>query len=184
MYTSNELNDDKQTKLTLSTSPFYGRRVKKFVFGLGIGIVYYYSKIPLKSYTDNKIFFSNQRTTELILSPTIRYYTKYQLFISGSFNLGKGIGKNTAPIFNTREVYYYNSTYTSNIIGGALTLGYAINAGKSFLIEPQITIQKMYYQRNNSVSTSVPSAFYGDYTYSEKINYLNVILGLGTIYRF
>lgn len=184
MYSTNEVSANKQTQLMLNGAPFYGRRVKRFVFGLGVGAGYNYNKVPYNSYNGLKSNYATEKSTELLLSPTIRYYTKLNLFLTGSFNIGKGIGESSTPVISGRDVYYYNVDNTSNIIGGSLGMGYAIKAGKSFLIEPQILIQKTFNEIYYETYTSLPSIFFNNYNYKVKRDYLNVLIGLGTIYRF
>jgi hypothetical protein len=184
MFATNKISTNRQTKLMLNGAPFYGRRLKKFVIGITTSIGYSLNKIPQNSYTSSATYYTTEKSYEILLSPTLRYYTKYNIFFSGLFHIGRGRGENSYPVLNAREIYYYNSNFNSSIMGGTLGIGYAIKAGKSFLIEPQISVQKIYSELNYSIYTSSYSIYYSNFNYKTKSNYLNLLIGIGTTYRF
>ena len=184
VYSTNTVNSGKQTILNINTAPFYGRRVNNFVFAIGMSIGYNQSKFPYSSTTYGSGTYRTEKAIELLVLPTIRYYTKFKLFFAGSFEIGKGFGESSTPFIDNRSINYRNMEYTSDIIGGAIGIGYAIEAGKSFLIEPLISVQKIFNVANYKYNTANPNIYYPSYNFNSKTNYLNFNISLGTTYRF
>jgi hypothetical protein len=178
-YSANTVRSNTQKQFSISTAPFFGFRVKKFVFGTAVGVGYNYVKTPYASY-----LYSTKKTIEITLLPTIRYYTKFNLFLTSSFIIGRGKGETISPFSDSRSITYTNLVYTSKIIGGSVGLGYAIKAGKSFLIEPQISFQKTYHDADYEYNNTSTTFYLTNYKYSENRDYSNFYAGLGTIYRF
>ena len=109
--------------------------------------------------------------------------------------VGKAGGEQTTPLLNynlyTTSISYLTINNTNTIVGGEIGLGYAIKAGKSFLIEPTISFQKTKIEASYSYNPNalnqynvqgynVPSKS----KYSETKNYSILYFGIGTIYRF
>jgi hypothetical protein len=183
-YSANAVNSGKQTLLNLNAAPFYGYRVKNFVFALGLGVGYNFNKFPYSSIAYGPGIYRTEKAIELLILPTIRYYSKFNLFLTGSFNIGKGFGDSHTPFIDGRSVNYRNLDYTSNIIGGSVGIGYAIKAGKSFLIEPLISVQRIYNKSDYNFNTTNPNIYLPSYNYNSNTVYLNLYFGLGSTYRF
>lgn len=184
IYSKIEVKSNSQTKLILNAAPFYGRSVKRFVFGIGASFGYNYNKTPQSSYYGNNTYYNTEKNIEYVLLPTIRYYTKFNLFLTSSFNIGIGTGASSTPVLNARDIYYFHMDNSNTIIGASFGIGYAIKAGKSFFIEPQISVQKIYNEISYNAYPSAPSIYFDNYRYKVNKEFLNVLIGLGTTYRF
>jgi hypothetical protein len=198
-YAKNTIKTSTKTQIIASTTPFYWRRIKRFVFGTGISFGYAFSKIPTYYNSSNVKYFDTDKYFALSIVPTIRYYSKYNLFITASFIAGKGKGEIITP-YNNYSIFNYSSSYsitniqknyTSNIIGWDIGLGYAIKAGKSFLIEPtfsfQKTIKDTYYTYYNLPTSIMQNSYYSNSlftNYMESRDNTNFYFGIGTTYRF
>ena len=168
----------KQKEIQLYAAPFYGYKVKKFVLGLGLNYGFQYATFEGSSYY-NGVYYVKSNLHELSISPIIRYYTKKGVFITSSFLLGIGKQSYEAPSLNyyTRySITYENRKIESQHWGANLGIGYAIKAGKSFLIEPLLSYnyinRKITSLENNSGSYNILS----DFNYGVRIN---IIFGLG-----
>jgi uncharacterized membrane protein len=195
-YSKLTINKITSSQLSVSGTPYYGLRVKNFVLGTGISFGYIFNKTP-NNYNSNNLLDDNktEKIFTLTLIPTIRHYSKYNFFITASFFAGKGKREEITPYQdNTAPGYTVIATitrsYTVNIIGGDLGIGYAIKAGKSFLIEPTFSFQKMKmnfeYNENFNVSYTnyLSSINSRNYIYSESKDYSIFNFGIGTTYRF
>jgi hypothetical protein len=183
-YFTSKDNGDKQSAIDINSAPFYGRRVKNFIFALGLGINYKAQKIPLSTSGGLESYYGTDKSIELALLPTIRYYTKKNLFITSSFNIGRGSGERKTPVSDGRKVYYSNTDYSSKFIGGNLGIGYAIKAGKYFLIEPQISFQKLFNEVTYNYYASVNSIYFSNFEFTNNPNNSHIIFALGITYRF
>lgn len=197
-YSKLTIKTNTRTQLNVSTSPFYGRRIKKFVFGTGLSFGYIFDKIPTGYKTGNMEYFDKDQIFVLSIAPTIRYYSKYNLLLSASFIAGMGKGETITQYinysnFNKLAISHINKDYTANIIGWEIGIGYAFKAGKSLLIEPLISYQKTtidaFYNYSPSVSqtsTQQGSYYYPNFfkDYRESRDYSLFSFGIGTTFRF
>lgn len=198
-YSNLYIKSNTWTHLNVATTPFYGRRIKRFVFGTGISFDYTFDKAPSSFSSNQSKYFETEKNIALLLVPTIRYYSKFNLFITASFIAGKGKGEHTIPIVsqNTYSLGLYDQiiAFENSLIGGEIGIGYAIKAGKSFLIEPKISFQKILidaeykYTLNPLSIYNIPGYTYGNnlpnsYYIYETRDVSNFIFGIGVIYRY
>jgi hypothetical protein len=180
-YAPNFMSTNKM-EIQINASPFFGYKVKNFVFGVGLKYGFQYAEFE-DSYSNGNDYYIKSKLNELSISPIIRYYTKNGLFITSSFMLGRGKELQEAPtpfIYPRFPITYDIRKIKSESLGANIGLGYAIEAGKSFLIEPQIS----YNYINRKIKSRDGSVFYSlfsDFNYGVRIN---IIFGFGITYRF
>ncbi|HRG59562.1 MAG TPA: autotransporter outer membrane beta-barrel domain-containing protein [Bacteroidia bacterium] len=174
-YLFQSINSTDDSKLNLNTSPFIGFKKKNFV--LGAGIIYGFSQEATNVYFGNNFANVNATTTvhNLGIYPIVRYYSRYGLFFSSALMYGIGREITKYPNFTSRTATTITNKSESNFLIANFSLGYAIKAGKSFLVEPQISYSYFDRSYNNSANLLYVR---------NSVSYFQLNLGFGLIYRY
>lgn len=189
IHSNTEIGFSKLANTTLNILPFIGYRIDRFVFGFGFSNSYIIKNTEEFDYT-NGFETQSERGKEFSLMPTIKYYSKFNLVIAVSYLYGKGFGDLKFPLYFNYGNYNVHTRSKSEIIGAAATIGYAIKAGKSFLIEPQLSFYNTTIN-TDYISKAEPTGYNyyyqtNPYTnkYSGKEKRKDFLLGIGITYRF
>jgi hypothetical protein len=113
--------------------------------------------------------------------PIVRFYSKFGLFLSSSFSFGIGKGNTKYPTSISRTITYASFDSESKLWSANFGLGYAIKAGKSFLIEPQISYNYMNKTTTNNLNNTIQYSLFPSNTNTTNSN---IFLGFGITYRF
>lgn len=181
IYSAPDISSTDEKQILLNTAPFFGYSVKNFVFGAGLNYSYQHNKYKAIYTNTGSIAFATSNYNEISFFPIVRYYTKLGLFGTSSFNYGIGKGKSDYPSSISRTTAYTTLNSESKFWSANIGIGYAIKAGKSFLIEPQIVYQ---YTDKTTTNKSSNSYLYSLYNPSTNTTTTNILLGFGLTYCF
>jgi hypothetical protein len=180
-YSASEITSTDNKKIVINTAPFYGYRIKNFVLGAGIGYNYQHNKYPAIYSTSGTLIFATNNNHEINVFPIVRYYSKSGLYLSSSFSYGIGKGNTNYPISFSRTTTYESFDSESKLWSANFGLGYAIKAGKSFLIEPQISYHYINKTTTNNLNNTIQYSLFPSNTSTTNAN---IFLGFGITYRF
>lgn len=174
-YVFQAINSTDDSNFNLNTSPFVGFKKKNFV--LGAGIIYGFSQESTELYFGYNLLNVNSTTTmhNLGIYPIVRYYSKFGLFFSSALMYGIGREVTKYPNITSRTSTTITNKFESNFLIANFSLGYAIKAGKSFLVEPQISYS--YFDRSYNNSANLLYA-------RKSVSNFQLNLGFGLIYRY
>jgi hypothetical protein len=133
------------TKTEVSSSSFRYSSGKNFVYELNPTLGFFFIKSLsagigvelIKNTTINEVPITNNTFyTYIMISPNVKYYFPFHLFLQVQYNYGDKISKyerEDTPGFN-----YYKSSYkeTEILSGAGMVIGYSIKISNSFSIEP------------------------------------------------
>jgi hypothetical protein len=180
-YSAADITSTDNKQILINSTPFYGYRIKNFVIGAGIGYNYQHNKYPAIYSTSGPLIFATNNYHEISVFPIVRFYSKFGLFLSSSFSFGIGKGNTKYPTSISRTITYASFDSESKLWSANFGLGYAIKAGKSFLIEPQISYNYMNKTTTNNLNNTIQYSLFPSNTNTTNSN---IFLGFGITYRF